>query len=439
MKNKSLSPWAWVSTLYFAEGIPYIIVNTISVVIFTKMGVPNGQMSLFTSLLYLPWVIKPFWSPFVDIFKTKRWWIVTMQILMSMAFIALTLTLPRPDAEMIASGSTPISMFTLTLVLFIFTAFASATHDIAADGYYMLALTQNKQAEFVGIRSTFYRLATVFGQGGLVYLAGILEQKYDNIPLSWTITLMVTSVIFTLATLYHAFILPKPTSDKSSLEGQKATAGAIVKEFGRTFVSFFAKPGVVLAMVFMLLYRLPEAFIVKIGMPFLLANKEVGGLGMTTEDVGVAYGTIGTIALTVGGILGGLYASKVGLKKALWIMTLAMTLPCSAYVYLAICMPENLYLISTAIAFENFGYGFGFTAYMLYMMYFSEGELKTSHYSICTGFMALSMMIPGLFAGYIQEAIGYVNFFWMVMVCCAATVAVAIVVYRKIDPNYGTK
>ena len=362
-----------------------------------------------------------------------------MQILMSMAFIALTLTLPRPDAEMIASGSTPISMFTLTLVLFIFTAFASATHDIAADGYYMLALTQNKQAEFVGIRSTFYRLATVFGQGGLVYLAGILEQKYDNIPLSWTITLMVTSVIFTLATLYHAFILPKPTSDKSSLEGQKATAGAIVKEFGRTFVSFFAKPGVVLAMVFMLLYRLPEAFIVKIGMPFLLANKEVGGLGMTTEDVGVAYGTIGTIALTVGGILGGLYASKVGLKKALWIMTLAMTLPCSAYVYLAICMPENLYLISTAIAFENFGYGFGFTAYMLYMMYFSEGELKTSHYSICTGFMALSMMIPGLFAGYIQEAIGYVNFFWMVMVCCAATVAVAIVVYRKIDPNYGTK
>ena len=439
MNQKSLSPWFWVPSLYFAQGIPYVLVNTISVVIFTKMGVPNGQMSLFTSLLYLPWVIKPFWSPFVDIFKTKRWWTISMQILMSLAFIALTVTLPKPDAQMIASGTTPISMFTITLILFVFTAFASATHDIAADGYYMLALTQNKQAEFVGIRSTFYRIATVFGQGGLVYLAGIIEQKYDNIPLSWTVTLLGASVIFALATLYHTFILPKPALDKSSLGEEKATAGTIVKEFGKTFASYFAKPGVVLAIIFMLLYRLPEAFLVKLTMPFLLASKEVGGLGMTTDDVGIAYGTIGIIALTIGGILGGLYAAKVGLKKALWIMTLAMTLPCSTFVYLAICLPENFYAISSAIAIENFGYGFGFTAYMLYMMYFSEGKLKTSHYSICTGFMALSMMIPGLFAGYIQEALGYVNFFWMVMVCCFATVAVAIVVYRKIDPNYGTK
>ncbi len=439
MSSKSISPWFWVPTLYFAQGIPYFIVNNISVIMLAKMGVPNGQMALFTSLLYLPWTIKPFWSPFVDIFKTKRWWTVTMQIIMALAFIALTLTLPRPDAQMIASGETPISMFTITLILFTLTAFASATHDIAADGYYMLALTQNKQAEFVGIRSTFYRLASIFGQGVLVSLAGIIETKYDNIPMSWTITLLVTAIIFALTTLYHTFILPKPSYDKSSLGDQKPTAAAIVKEFGRTFATYFAKPGVVLAIVFMLLYRLPEAFLIKMCMPFLLASKDVGGLGMTTESVGVAYGTIGVIFLTVGGILGGLYASRVGLKKALWLMTLAMTLPCITFVYLAVCLPENFYAISAAIAIEQFGYGFGFTAYMLYMMYFSEGELKTSHYSMCTAFMALSMMIPGMFAGYIQEALGYINFFWMVMLCCVATVAVAIFAYRKVDPRYGTK
>ena len=439
MNQTTKSPWLWVPTLYFAQGIPYFIVNNISVMMFAKMGVPNGQMALFTSLLYLPWAIKPFWSLFVDIFKTKRWWTVTMQIIMALSFIALTATLPYPDAELVASGQTPISLFTITLILFTLTAFASATHDIAADGYYMLALTQNKQAEFVGIRSTFYRLASIFGQGVLVALAGFVETKYNNIPLSWTITLLVTAVMFSLVTLYHTFILPKPSADKSSLGDEKPTAGAIVREFGRTFVSYFAKSGVVLAIVFMLLYRLPEAFLIKMCMPFLVASKEVGGLGMSTQAVGIAYGTIGVIFLTIGGILGGIYASRVGLKKALWLMTLAMTLPCITFVYLAIWLPENLIAISTAIAIEQFGYGFGFTAYMLYMMYFAEGELKTSHYSICTAFMALSMLIPGMFAGYIQEALGYVNFFWMVMVCCIATVAVAIFAYRKVDPTYGTK
>ena len=439
MNQKSLSPWFWVSTLYFLQGIPYFLVNNISVVMFTKMGVPNGQMAMFTSLLYLPWLIKPFWSPFVDIFKTKRWWTVTMQILMAISFIALTVTLPYPEAESIAAGTTPMSLFTITLILFTFTAFASATHDIAADGFYMLALTQKKQAEFVGIRSTFYRLASVFGQGVLVALAGYIESKYDNIPLSWTITLIVSAAIMSLLTLYHAFILPKPDADKSSLGDNKPSPNAIIMEFGKTFASYFAKPGVVLAIVFMLLYRLPEAFLLKMCQPFLLASREAGGLGMTTLSVGTAYGTIGVIFLTIGGIIGGLYASRVGLKKALWIMTLGMTLPCITFVYLAIFLPENFYVISTAIAIEQFGYGFGFTAYMLYMMYFSEGELKTSHYAICTAFMAASMMVPGMFAGYIQEALGYVNFFWMVMACCAATVAVAIVAYRKIDPNYGTK
>ncbi|MBR5845947.1 MAG: MFS transporter [Rikenellaceae bacterium] len=433
------SPMTWIPTLYFAQGIPYFIVNNISVMMFTKMGVPNGEMALFTSLLYLPWSLKPFWSPFVDIFKTKRWWTISMQILMSLAFILLTLTIPRPDVEMIASGQTPISMFTVTLLLFVVTAFASATHDIAADGFYMLALSTGDQAQFVGIRSTFYRLASIFGQGVLVWLAGVIESNSGDIPNSWRITMLVTAVIFSLVTLYHTFVVPRPAGDTSSLKDDKPSVGAIFAEFGRTFKTYFMKPGVVLAIVFMLLYRLPEAFLLKLCMPFLVATREVGGLGMSTANVGLAYGTIGVIFLTVGGILGGIYASRVGLKKSIWVMAACMTLPCLTFVYLSMFQPTNIVAISTAIAIEQFGYGFGFTAYMLYMMYFSDGEFKTSHYAICTAFMALSMLLPGMVAGYIQEAIGYVNFFWMVMACCIGTLIVSVMVYRKIDPTYGKK
>ena len=433
------SPMTWIPTLYFAQGIPYFIVNNISVMMFTKMGVPNGEMALFTSLLYLPWSLKPFWSPFVDIFKTKRWWTISMQILMSLAFILLTLTIPRPDVEMIASGQTPISMFTVTLLLFVVTAFASATHDIAADGFYMLALSTGDQAQFVGIRSTFYRLASIFGQGVLVWLAGVIENSSGDIPNSWRITMLVTAVIFCLVTLYHTFIVPRPAGDTSSLKDDKPSVGAIFAEFGRTFKTYFMKPGVVLAIVFMLLYRLPEAFLLKLCMPFLVASRDIGGLGMSTANVGLAYGTIGVIFLTVGGILGGIFASRLGLKKSLWVMAACMTLPCLTFVYLSMAQPTNIVAISTAIAIEQFGYGFGFTAYMLYMMYFSDGEFKTSHYAICTAFMALSMLLPGMVAGYIQEAIGYVNFFWMVMVCCIGTLFVSVLAYRKIDPTYGKK
>ena len=437
--TKRISPWAWVPTLYFAQGIPYFIVNNISVLMFAKMGVPNGEMALFTSLLYLPWTIKPFWSPFIDIIKTKRWWIISMQILMSIAFILLTLSIPKPDEATIAAGTTPISMFTITLVLFIITAFASATHDIAADGFYILALRQSDQAAFVGIRSTFYRLASIFGQGVLVAIAGAIELRYKDIPLSWTITMLVTAVMFSLVTFYHLFAIPKPTSDKSVLTPGTASAKAIFQEFGRTFATYFTKPGVWLAIAFMLLYRLPEAFLIKMCMPFLVASKEAGGLELSTAEVGIVYGTIGVIFLTVGGILGGLFASRIGLKKSIWWMAGCMTLPCLTFVYLAIGQPDNLFAISTAIAIEQFGYGFGFTAYMLYMMYFSEGEFKTSHYAICTAFMALSMMIPGMFAGYLQEAVGYVNFFWIVILCCAATIVVTVFADRKIDPTYGQK
>lgn len=441
MKTNQPSPWMWIPTLYFAEGIPYFIVNNISVTMFTKMGVPNGAMALFTSLLYLPWAIKPLWSPFVDILKTKRWWILSMQILMSVTFILTTLSIPHPDAATIASQTTPISLFTFTLILFIVTAFASATHDIAADGFYMLALDQQQQSFFVGIRSTFYRLSSIFGQGVLVYIAGYIERTSHNIPLSWTLTMAITSVIFTLVSLYHTFVLPKPKADgiRHIEERQQQQAQAIWKEFARTFVTFIRKPGVLLAIVFMLLYRLPEAFLLKMVNPFLLDSQPKGGLALATDEVGVIYGTIGVFFLTLGGIIGGVASSRWGLKKALWPMALFMTLPCATFVYMSMFHPTNVVIISTCVAIEQFGYGFGFTAYMLYMMYFSEGEFTTAHYAICTAFMALSMMIPGMFAGYLQEWLGYEGFFWMVMVCCVATVAVTIVARKEINANYGRK
>jgi len=437
MKTNVKSPWWWVPSLYFAEGIPYFLVNNISVMMFTKMGVPNGQMAFFTTLLYFPWFLKGLWSPVVDVVKTKRWWIIGMQVLMTAMMLLLTLTLPKPSAELMASGQTPASVFWFTLVLFIITAFASATHDIAADGFYMIAHNPSSQAAFIGIRSTFYRISSIFGQGVLVFIAGLVERHTGNIPLSWQVTLGVSAVVFAIVTLYHTFFLPKSEDDRPRISENGETD--TWRELGQSFVTFFTKKGVWLAIIFMLLYRLPEGFLIKMCSPFLVAPIEKGGLGLDTDVYGIVYGTIGVIALLAGGIVGGIFASRVGLKKALWWMAAGMTLPCLTFVYLATALPSNLVVVSVAVAIEQFGYGFGFTAYMLYMMYFSEGEFKTSHYAICTAFMALSMMLPGFVAGYIQEAIGYINFFWMVMVCCIATVAVTIAARRNVDSDYGKK
>ena len=424
------NPWLWIPTLYFAEGIPYFIVNNISVVMFKNMGMPNGMLALYTSLLYLPWVIKPLWSPFVDIIRTKRWWIISMQVLMSVAMMLLPFMLPKGDGALFASSP----LFYVTLLLFWITAFASATHDIAADGFYMLGLNSNKQAEFVGIRSTFYRLSSIFGQGVLVALAGLLDRRTGDVHMAWKLTLILSAVIFAAVTLYHTWGLPRPAADSRS---ESVRAKDIFKEFGRTFATFFRKKGIWIAMLFMLLYRLPEAFLVKMMNPFLLDSMAEGGLGLSTEAVGVVYGTVGVAALTVGGILGGIAASRWGLKKALWPMAMSLTLPCLSFVFLAAFQPENIWIIGSCVALDQFGYGFGFTAYMLYLIYFSEGEFKTAHYSLCTAFMALSMMLPGMVAGYIQEAVGYTNFFIFVMICCLVTVLVTMTV--KVDPEYGKK
>ena len=429
MKN-SKSPWKWIPTLYFVEGLPYFVVNNISVVMFKNMGMPNGMLAMYTSMLYLPWVIKPLWSPFVDIIKSKRWWILSMQILMSMAMLLMPFLLPQTSGETISD--TPL--FFVTLALFWVTALASATHDIAADGFYMLGLDAGTQAEFVGIRSTFYRLSSIFGQGVLVALAGFIDTRTGDVHLAWKVTLLISAVIFTAMALYHTWSLPKPETDRMS---STASAKEICRDFVRTFISFFQKRNVLTAFLFMLLYRLPEAFLVKMMNPFLLDANADGGLGMSTESVGIIYGTIGVAALTAGGILGGIAASRWGLKKSLWPMAAALTLPCLSFVFLAWLQPSSLWVIGSCVALDQFGYGFGFTAYMLYLMYFSEGSFKTAHYSLCTAFMALSMMIPGMVAGYIQEALGYTRFFGLVMVCCLVTVLVTLLL--KVDPEYGKK
>ena len=422
MKNKQVSPWAWVPTLYFAQGLPYVAVMTISVIMYKRLGISNTDIALYTSWLYLPWVIKPFWSPFVDLLKTKRWWVVTMQMLVGAGLAGVAFTLPTDF------------FFQASLAVFWLVAFSSATHDIAADGYYMLALEPHEQAFFVGIRSTFYRISTIAGQGILVMIAGALETSTGKIPMSWSITFFIMADLFIAFCLYHKFILPKPASDKPSVT---VTASNLMKEFFATFASFFKKKQVAIAILFMLFYRFPEAQLVKLITPFLIDPREVGGLGLTTTEIGLTYGTIGIIGLTIGGILGGILASRGGLKKWLWPMALIISLPNIAFVYLASVQPESFWVINLCVFIEQFGYGFGFTAYMLYMIYFSDGEHKTAHYAICTAFMALGMMLPGMAAGWLQEQLGYENFFIWVMICCIGTLVVT--AFLKVDPNFAKK
>lgn len=416
------SPWAWIPTLYFAEGLPYVAVMTIAVIMYKKLGISNTDIALYTGWLYLPWVIKPFWSPFVDLVKTKRWWTVTMQLIIAVGFACIAFALPSS------------LFFRLTLAAFWLVAFTSATHDIAADGFYMHGLSDHEQSLFVGIRSTFYRIATVAGQGLLVILAGHLEDSTGDIPFSWVVVFGVLSVFFLLVGIYHAWVLPKPASDHPV---ENVTAKNIVREFFMTFKTFFQKKHALTAILFMLLYRLPEAQLVKLISPFMLDPTEKGGLALTTEQVGWAYGTVGIIGLTIGGILGGIAASRGGLKKWLWPMVCAITLPDLVYVYLSYVQPASLLAVNVCVFIEQFGYGFGFTAYMLYLIYFSEGEHKTSHYAICTGFMALGMMLPGMAAGWLQEMLGYRHFFVWTIICCLATFLVCM--FIKIDPEFGKK
>ena len=420
MNNKN--PWAWVPTLYFAEGVPYVAVMTISVIIYKRLGLSNTDITLYTSWLYLPWVIKPLWSPFVDMLRTKRWWILSMQILIAAALAGVAFTIPGPFW---LQGS--LSFFWLL-------AFSSATHDIAADGFYMLGLEQHEQAYFVGIRSTFYRIATIFSSGLLVGLAGVLQVLTRSISYAWSLVFYLIAGLFIALWLYHSWALPRPSEDTHRMQ---KTATDIITEFWNTLVTFFQKPQVWVGICFMLFYRMPEGLLAKVSALFLVDKMANGGLGLSDVEFGMVQGTVGVIGLTLGGILGGIAASRDGLKRWLWPMVMAITIPDLVYVYLSCALPSSLLIINICIFLEQFGYGFGFSAYMLYLIYYSQGEHKTAHYALCTAFMALSMMIPGLFAGALQEAVGYRAFFVIVVVCCVMTYIVASLL--KIDPEFGKK
>lgn len=407
--NSVRSPWAWVPSLYFAEGIPYVVVMSIAAVMYKRFGLSNTDIALYTSWLYLPWVIKPFWSPIVDMLKTKRWWIVSMQLLVGAALAGVAFTLQTSFA------------IQLSLAFFWLMAFSSATHDIAADGFYMLGLDDEEQALFVGIRSTFYRIATIAGQGFLIMIAGVLEVFTRRISMAWSLTFYAAAALFLLLCVYHKFILPHPKEDHlKTISGRH-----LLKDFVGSFVTFFQKSHIVPAVLFMLLYRFPEAMLTRICPLFFIEKKSAMGLGLTTSELGFVQGTIGVIGLTIGGIIGGVAAAKGGLRRWLWPMVAAMSLPNLVYVYLSLALPDNFFIINACVFVEQFGYGFGFTAYMLFLILFSKGNNKTAHYAICTAFMAMSMMFPGMAAGWLQERLGYSHFFEMIMLLCLITVGVS--------------
>ena len=414
------SVWWWIPTLYFGQGIPYVAVMTLSVILYKNMGVSNTDIALYTSWLYLPFVIKPLWSPFVDMFRRKRWWIVWMELLIGAAFALVALTLPMEN------------FFRVTLAIFWLLAFSAATHDIASDGFYMLGLQTHEQAAYVGIRSTFFRLSMITGQGGLVYLAGKFTEVTGNLTLAWSIVFFLLGAMFVSLFVYHGLMLPRPANDVANIDD-----GKVGKTFVMIFAKFLRKKEIVTVLAFLLLYRFAESQLVKIAPVFLLDAPAKGGLGLSTADVGIVYGTVGVIALTIGGLLSAYLISRHGMKRWLWIMAFAINVPNAVYVYLAIAQPTNIFLIGTLVAAEQFGYGFGFTAYVLYMIMTAKGEHQTAHYAICTGFMALGMMLPGMASGWLQSEMGYANFF--IWVCVATIPSFLVTALIKVDAGFGTK
>jgi MFS transporter, PAT family, beta-lactamase induction signal transducer AmpG len=392
------NPWAFLPTLYFAEGLPYVLINTVSVILYKRMGIDNAHIAFWTSWLYLPWVIKMFWGPLVDIYSTKRNWILSTQLAMGLSLFIVAYALN-------SSG-----FFVLSLAAFVIGAFISATYDIATDGFYMLALTEKDQALFVGLRAAFYRIAMIFGSGFLVYVAGRFETTTGNIPLSWTVVLGIAGAIFLLAFGYHRFMLPYPAAD-----GRSSTRAASVASFPEVFAAYFKQKRVGVIIAFILFYRLGEAMLLKLVSPFLLDNASAGGLGLSTSEVGLVYGTVGILSLVIGGILGGWVISRFGFRRAVWPMVLVMHLPDLFFVYMAYHQP-SIGLIYPLVALEQFGYGMGFTVFTVYLMYSAQGQYKTSHYAISTGIMALGMMLPGFVSGWLQQAVGYKAFF--LIVCC---------------------
>ena len=413
------NPWLWIPILNFASGFPYAIIILVSVIMYKNLGISNEDIGIYTSLLYLPWVIKPLWSPFIDLHSTKRKWFLSMQLLISVAFLIVGLSLPTNH------------FFIISLAIFWVAAFASASNDVASDGFYLLALSKDQQSFFLGIRSTFYKLSMLTGNGLIVIIGGYLETELGDKTKAWSYTMIIVGLIMTVITLYNLIATPRSENETTTESTEQQ------KDFTTVFVSFFKKKQIGLVLAFILLFRLGESQLMKMLTPFLIDPKEVGGMGLTTEDVGIIYGTFGVIALLIGGTLGGIAISKQGLGKWMLPMILIMHLPIIGFIALAHFHPENTVFIYLAVLIEQFGYGFGFAAFMMYLIYVAEGESKTSHYALATGFMALGMMLPGMVSGYIQEYLGYGNFF--IWVFCSTIPGIILSRFLVFPADFGKK
>ena len=419
---KKTNAWLWIPSLYFASGLPYHAITSISDIMYKDMGVDNKSIALYTSILLIPWTIKPLWSPFVEMMGTRRSWTLYSQLLLVICFAAIAFTVPSS------------SFVLLTLMAFMAGAFVSSTHDIALDGFYILGLTQEKQSFFSGIRNTFYRIATVFSSGVLVMFADRMGKSLGNERYAWSATFAVTALIMAALFIYHRKAMPKPKNDIARMP---KSIGEIFHNFGDIIKSYFQKPGIWATLLFLLLFRFPEAQLGKIGKLFLMDTISSGGLELSKGDIGFLNGVVGVFGLIIGGILGGICISRKGLKYWLWPMVIAISLPDIVYVYMSMAMTSDLTIIGSCIFIEQLGYGFGFTAYTLYMIYFAQGKYPTAHFAISTAFMSLGMMLPGMISGYIQEWLGYENFFLWVMLCTSVTFAVSALI--KIDPAFGKK
>lgn len=411
-RARGWNPWLWVPTLYFAESIPNAVVSDTAKFMYNDLGLTPEMLGLVTGSMYLPWVLKPLWSPLVDLVKTKRWWIVAMQLVLGVCFFALAASLHMPNW-----------LFASAAVLWVM-AVVSATHDISADGFYMLGLSDQDQAEFTGVRATAYRLAMLCAKGFMVATAGRVTLELGK-QQGWSLVMCIPAALFVGVACYHQVALPRPASDRPVRDEN------FLKGYFGSFGSFFRKPGIAQAIAFMLLFRFAEAQLLAMVAPFLTGERAEGALHLTTAQVGIAYGTYGVVGIICGGILAGFLVSRFGLRKLYWVLILVMHLPNAGFLYLAFAQPESLPLISAILFLEQFGYGFGFTAYMLFLMYFSKGESQTSHYAICTGFMALSLMLPQMLSGVVVKHLGFHDFFLYILACTVPSFLVAWMAWRN--------
>jgi PAT family beta-lactamase induction signal transducer AmpG len=399
INSKSKNPVFWVPSVYFAMGLPFVAIASASSLMFKNLGISDSQIAFWTSLIMIPWTLKPVWSPLLEMFKTKKHFVVATQMVTGITFGLVALSLPLPH------------FFTYSIALMAVIAFSGATHDIATVGIYLNELSLKDQAKYVGWQGAFYNIAKILSGGALVYLAGELEQK-SGVVHAWMIVMVIYGAIMFCLSLYHIKMLPS---------GGNSTQVKSFKEGFATFkdvaVTFFQKKNILISILFVIFYRFAEGFAIKIAPLFFKAARDHGGLGLTTSQIGLVYGVFGAIAFVLGSLLAGYYTSKRGLKKTLMFLCLCFNIPFAVYCVLAITQPESLYIIGAAVVLEYFGYGFGFVGLILYIMQqIAPGKYKMAHYAFADGIMALGFMIPSMISGYLSDFLGYKIFFLWVLI-----------------------